>query len=94
MQNTLDYTDNNNGNMTTQDGRLIRLAGAAYPTSAKLSAGGEQWAAPATLENIPVTVFFQFDEEEVQSASESCPDNPAEELPWGIEHVTHWTATE
>lgn len=94
MQNTMDYIGNNNGNMTTQDGRLIRLTDAAYPTSAKLSSGGEQWAANATMENIDVIVFFQFDEEEVQAASESCPDNPAEDLPWGIEHVTHWTAAE
>lgn len=92
MTNTMDYTDNRFGNITTQDGRLIRLTQAAYPTSAQMATDGEEWAASADLEGIPVIVYFQFDEEEVQQASEACPYNPPEELPWGIQNVTHWTA--
>jgi hypothetical protein len=87
MQNTLDFTETANGAMTLPDTRTIVLTDGAYPTSSVQREGGEEWACSATLAGEEVTVYFQFSDEEIIAAS-AINDNPCEEFPWGIEHMT------
>lgn len=67
--------------------------GNALPTSRLLSCdpedswAAEEWKEHGTIKGLPCTVYYLFDQDDLNDAKEHCPDDPYEALPWGEEHV-------